>query len=146
MGSLLNLGASVALLLTEASVVAQTPELLLFGGRDHDVFLGCLNCGHFDASSVCNRYSPSGSQFSSNSIWNRFGPYGSQFSPLSPWNTYASDPPVVVDRSGGFYGYFTANRFHPKRTTIPFFLVFLDHPEQAVQDLEHAQDVFCGDA
>jgi len=104
----------------------QRSELLLFGGRGHDVFLGCLNCGEFDSASVWNEFGTHGSTFSDVSIWNKFGTYGSEFSDESPWNRFGQNPPVIVDRSGGFYGYFTANRFFPKRTTIPAFVRLLD--------------------
>ena len=30
-------------------------ELLLFGGHNHKVFLGCLTCNQYDAGSVFNR-------------------------------------------------------------------------------------------
>ncbi|MCS7173981.1 MAG: hypothetical protein N0A24_11550 [Armatimonadetes bacterium] len=133
----------IVLVLTVAAAQAQTPELLLFGGRDHRVFLGCLNCGRFDPDSVCNRFGEYGSRFSSRSIWNRFGDYGSRFSPYSPWNRLALYPPVIVDRQGNFYGYFTSNRFHPNRTTIRFFLIFLDNVDEVYEDLERARNLFC---
>lgn len=137
---------AVVVLLTLAGVgQAQTPALLLFGGKDHKVFLGCLNCGRFDSSSVCNRYGDFGSRFSDKSIWNRFGNYGSRFSSESPWNKFATDPPVVVDRDGSFYGYFTANRFHHRRTGIKLFRVFLDHGDEVNEDLQRARDLFRGD-
>lgn len=122
---------------------AQTPELLLFGGKNRNTFLGCLNCSRFDTGSVCNQFGDQGSRFNSESIWNRFGEYGSQFSAYSPWNRFASDPPVIVDREGNFYGYFTSNRTHKQRTTIGFFLVFLDNADEVNDDLQRARDLFC---
>jgi hypothetical protein len=59
------------------------------------------------------------------------------------WNKFGTAPPVVVDREGNFYGYFTANRNHPKRTTIRFFLVFLDNADEVTADLNEARDLFC---
>jgi hypothetical protein len=145
MGCLRNFGVFVALLLTPLPLASQTPQLLLFGDREHNTFLGCLNCNPLDGTSVCNRFGSFGSQFSATSIWNQLSPYGSQFSPRSPWNRFASEPPVIVDRDGGFYGYFTANQFYPKRTAIPFFLGLLNNADDAIQDLQQAQSVFCGD-
>ena len=60
---------------------ALAKDLLLLGGSNHDEFLGCL---------VCNEYSSS-----------------------SPWNEYSSSDsvPIVVDRQGNFYGYFTINAY-----------------------------------
>ena len=125
--------------------LAQTPALLLFGDKDHDVFLGCLDCSRFESSSVCNRFGEFGSRFNAKSIWNRFGNYGSRFSTKSPWNKFAADPPVVVDRAGGFYGYFTANKFHNQRINGQFFLEFLNNVDEVNNDLEKARDLFCGE-
>jgi hypothetical protein len=135
--------ASLIALVVAATVVpAQTPELLLLGGDDHKTFLGCLNCGRFDPRSVCNRFGEYGSPFSSQSIWNRFGEYGSRFSPYSPWNRFASNPPVIVDRRGNFYGYFTSNRYHPRRTRIALLLILLD-TDETTEDVERARDLLC---
>lgn len=122
---------------------AQTPALLLFGGKNHKVFLGCLNCGRFDSDSVCNRFGDYGSRFSDKSIWNRFGGYGSRFEDHSPWNKFATAPPAIVDSQGNFYGYFTANRYHDKRTTDRSFLAFLNNADKVNQDLEEARKLFC---
>ena len=67
--------------------------LYIYGGEDHDVFLGKLNASKYD----------------SKSIWNEYGTYGSAYSSYSPFNSYASYPPVIVDEEGNFYGYFTVN-------------------------------------
>lgn len=123
----------------------QTSELFLFGGDDHETFLGCLNCNRFAPSSVCNRFGKYGSRFASESIWNRFGKYGSRFSPFSPWNKFASNPPAIVDREGNFYGYFTSNRYHQRRTNIKLFLVFLDNVDKVNEDLDRARDLFCNE-
>jgi hypothetical protein len=122
---------------------AQDSALLLFGGEDHKRFLGCLNCGRLDTVSVCNRFGDHGSRFADESIWNRFGDFGSRFSSLSPWNKFASDPPVIVDKEGNFYGYFTSNRSNPKRTSIRFFRAFLDNVDMVNNDLPRARDLFC---
>ena len=86
-------------------------DLLLFGGNSHDDFLGCFDCSKYDSDSICNKYGTYGSKYNSDSIWNKYGTYGSKYSTSSPWNKYSSgnDVPVLVDRSGNFYGYFTIN-------------------------------------
>jgi len=89
--------------------------LFLFGGSDRAQFLGCLNCGRNETFSVWNEKSEYGSPAHPDSIWNRSGTYGSPSSPLSPWNPRATTPPLVVDRVGNLYGYFTLNPSHPKR-------------------------------
>ena len=126
-----------------SGVYAQTTPLLLYGGSNQDVFLGCLNCNRYASDSVCNRYGTFGSRYSAESIWNRYGVYGSRYSGTSPWNRYASNPPVIVDRDGNFYRYFTASRSRPNRTRNQFFLAFLDNPNEVNSDLQQARDLFC---
>jgi hypothetical protein len=63
----------------------QAPEaLLLFGGQDHEDFLGCLNCVDSSPASVYNDLGKYGSSLNSNSIWNSLGKYGSSLSQYSP--------------------------------------------------------------
>ena len=119
------------------------PALLLFGKEDHKTLLGCLNCSRFEQESVCNRFGDYGSRFNANSIWNPFGEFGSRFSNYSPWNRFASTPPVIVDTSGTFYGYFASNKFQDKRTTIKGLVVLLDNVDWVVEDLQRARDAFC---
>jgi hypothetical protein len=93
------------------SIFPNTPELLLFGGRNHTIFLGCLNCSAFDASSLFNRSGNHGNRFSSESIFNSYSEYGSPYSDDSACNRFASNPPIIVDRAGNAYGRLTINRF-----------------------------------
>ena len=69
-------------------------DLLLYGGDNHDKFLGCLVCNEFDSDSVCNE----------------FGSYGNEFG-SNMWNEFSNDQcvPVLLDRQRNFYGYFTTN-------------------------------------
>lgn len=101
-------------------------DLLLFGGDRHDVFLGCLTCSEYDSDSVHNRYGDHGSQYSSTSIFNPYGDYGSKYSSDSACNPYASDPPVIVDADGNFYGTLTMNRYHPDVTSSSTVLDWLE--------------------
>jgi hypothetical protein len=121
----------------------ETETLLLFGGRNHEEFLGCLNCSPFDASSVCNSFGRHGNPFMNNSIWNSFGKYGNQFLTDSPWNQFASRAPVIVDGDGNFYGYFTKNELMPKRTRIQQFVQFLDVMDPS--DLDRSRKLFCSE-
>ena len=86
----------------------------IYGGKNHDVYLGCLNCSKYDTNSIWNSYGDYGSKYSSKSIWNNYGDYGSTYSNYSPFNVYASYPPVIVDRTGNSYGYFTCNTANSK--------------------------------
>lgn len=101
---------------------------MLFGGANHQVYLGCVTCNKYHSESIWNQVGNYGNQFNPNSIWNKFGLYGNPYSQYSPWNPLASLPPVVVDQNGNFYGYFTANKLHPRRTTIPILVRLLNIP------------------
>lgn len=122
---------------------AQSVALLLFGGTDHKTFLGCLNCNRFDTGSICNRFGEAGSKFNTNSIWNRFGEFGSKFSTVSPWNRFSTDAPVIVDNSGTFYGYFTANKYLSGRTQIAALNQLADLVAE-IGDPDKARDLYCG--
>jgi len=97
---------------------AQSGKLMIFGGRNHQVYLGCLSCSEYESDSVFNAYSRFGSSYSAESIFNKYGEYGSRYSVFSACNPYASDPPVIVDSAGNFYGRLTVNQYHSQRTFI----------------------------
>lgn len=122
------------------AAAAQDVELLLFGGAGHKVFLGCLNCSKYDSDSIWNKFGTYGSRYNPNSIWNKYGTYGSKYNAASPWNKYSSDPPVVTDSDGNFYGYFSANRFVAKRTTIDLLVKMLDNCEWLVDNIDEVRD------
>ena len=86
-----------------------SPQLLVYGGLNHDVFLGCLNCSRNDSNSVLNTHAIYGSKNSATSILSRNGEYGSRLSGLSPCNPGTSTPPILLDQQGAFYGYLTVN-------------------------------------
>ena len=69
-----------------ASIVCYAQTLYIYGGSDHDVFLGCLNSNKYDSKSIWNEYGTYGSKYNSKSIWNEYGTYGSSYSAYSPWN------------------------------------------------------------
>lgn len=79
-------------------------KLMIFGGRNHDVYLGCLNCSEYAIDSV-------------HSIFNSFSIYGSKFSSLSPCNEFATEPPIIVDEEVNFYGRLTLNNSHRQANT-----------------------------
>lgn len=124
------------------SGVASAEELLLFGGRGHDVFLGCVNCNEFNSESICNEFG-AGSEFKSDSIFNEFGNFGSEFSSASPWNQFSSsdDVPVLVNRQGSFYGYFTINEF--RSDGVEFSRDLKEMYEVADGDLGVVQNLLC---
>lgn len=111
-------------LLASSTSYAQTllifgGESSLFDGKKHDKFLGVLNTSPYDTNSIWNEYGTYGNSYSSNSIWNEYSTYGSEYSNNSPFNTTATNPPVVVDQDGNFYGYLTINSSNSKQCRHP---------------------------
>jgi hypothetical protein len=128
---------------SSVSVAQGNVALLLYGGQGHKTFLGCLNCNSMSSGSICNKYGQHGSKYNNESIWNKYGNYGSKYSNTSPWNKYASEPPVIVDRNGNFYGYLTANQYNSKRTTIKLYVQLTDLWEEITDDSEEIVDKLC---
>lgn len=121
-----------------------TKALLLFGGEDHKTFLGCLNCSSLSSSSVCNELGKYGSSLQSDSIWNSLGHFGSSLSRYSPWNSLSNSAPIIVDKDGNSYGYFSVNSLHHDRTRIPWLVAILDY-EDDKDDLDKTRDKMCDD-
>ena len=113
-----NLQMGLALLATAGGQYQPTApgKLMVFGGQGHKTYLGCLNCGQYAFDSVLNSYGNFGSAYSSSSIFNSYGEFGSTYSMYSACNPYASDPPVIVDQAGDFYGRLTVNTYNQQQT------------------------------
>ncbi len=94
-----------------APALNSDPKLMIFGGRDHRTYLGCLNCSQYATDSVMNKYGTSGSPYSTESIFNHYSEFGSKYSTESACNQFASDPPFIVDGDGTYYGRLTLNRY-----------------------------------
>lgn len=114
--------------------------LYIYGGEDHDVFLGKLNASKYDSKSIWNEYGTYGSEYNTNSIWNEYGTYGSAYSSYSPFNSYASYPPVIVDEEGNFYGYFTVNKYKSKRANFDLVNVICEYYESIREDVDEWYD------
>lgn len=112
----------------------QTIEL--YGGTNHEVYLGCLNCSKHDVTSIWNEFGLHGNKHGVNSIWNQFGTYGNKYGQFSPWNEYTNQAPILVDKEGNFYGYFSVNKYHNKRTQVEFALSILDNFEYVLANLD----------
>jgi len=95
-----------------ASSESSSAKLMVFGGENHRTYLGCLNCSQYATDSIFNPYGENGSRYSSESIWNHFSDYGSAYSSFGACNSYASDPPVIVDATGKYYGRLSLNSYH----------------------------------
>lgn len=111
-------------------------ELYIWGGEDQDVYLGKLNGSKYDSESIWNEYGKYGNKYNSYSIWNEYGKYGGEYSRYSPFNQYASDPPVLRDSNGKFYGYFTANRYKAKRARYDVIDTICDNYESISEDVD----------
>lgn len=94
-----------------APALTSNSKLMIFAGANHGTYLGCLNCSEYATDSVLNKYGPSGSPYSTESIFNHYGQFGSKYSTKSACNPYATDPPVIVDGNGAYYGRLTLNRY-----------------------------------
>lgn len=109
--------------------------LHIYGGVDHDQYLGCLNCTSYDANSIWNSYGKYGNSYNAGSIWNSYGTYGNSYNALSPFNDYGQNPPVVVDKDGNFYGYLTTNAGHDKRCSMQLATIIYEHWKEIQQDV-----------
>jgi hypothetical protein len=89
-------------------------KLMIFGGQNHRVYLGCLSCSEIEKDSVFNAFGPAGNRVSNKSIWNPVSEYGSAVSAYSVCNPVATDPPIIVDQDGNAYGRLTLNKFLPQ--------------------------------
>ena len=127
------------LLLMASSVHA---DLLLFGGRSHDVFLGCVDCSPYSSGSICNEYGQYGSEYR-DSIWNEYRNYGSEYRDTSPWNQYTSSKnvPVLVNEKGNFFGYFTINEH--RHDSVNFAASLKKMFDNAKGDLTVVRGVLC---
>ncbi|WP_047547300.1 hypothetical protein [Psychroserpens sp. Hel_I_66] len=122
------------------SIIASGQTMHLYGGSNHDVYLGCLNCNSYDSNSIWNEYGTYGSSYNTKSIWNEYGTYGSKYNTFSPWNSYSNDPPIVVDKDGNFYGYFTVNAYKSKRADFELALTIYKYHNEIREDVSEWYD------
>ncbi|HXK20335.1 MAG TPA: hypothetical protein VNG33_21140 [Polyangiaceae bacterium] len=93
-------------------------EWQVFGGPNHEVFLGCL-CDERRTDSVFNLMGEHGSDLSPVSIRNKFAPYGSNSDDTSACNAAATHPPVVLASDGKSLGLLTENPSLKRRISAP---------------------------
>jgi hypothetical protein len=84
--------------------------VLIYGGSGHEQFLGCLSCSEYDANSVWNQFSQHGWQ-NPYGTWSTYAQYKNPYTAYSACNEYATDPPVLVDQNGTFYGRLSINLY-----------------------------------
>lgn len=136
---MLNLFKTILLCLLLSFGMCQAKQLHLYVDDGDHVYLGCFSCSPYDSNSIWNEYGTYGSEYSSKSIWNEYGNYGSEYSSHSPWNKFSSNAPVIVDKEGGFYGYFTCNEYKSKRFN-PDLMDFFCKNREYIRD--HLDDVY----
>ena len=104
---------SLVLIFLLLSFPLHAKEFQIYGGTGNKSFLGCIGCNEFSSDSICNRFGTYGNEFSTNGMFNKFAGFGNEFSRKSPWNEFSTsnDVPVLVDKQGNFYGYFTINQY-----------------------------------
>lgn len=109
--------------------------LMIYGGKEHDEYLGKLNASKYDSESIWNQYGKYGSRYNSKSIWNQYGSYGNKYNTCSPFNDYASYPPILVDKNGKFYGYFTSNKYKSQRANLKLIDIICENHEAISEDV-----------
>src|SRR3990172_1540629 len=98
---------------TATTSQGQRYKIMIFGGESHKTYLGCLNCPTSARDSIFNRYGEYGhcpGPFSDNLFCRGpFKVFGSSgpFNDRSACGSSASDPPVIVDEEGSYYGRFS---------------------------------------
>ncbi|GGB27627.1 MULTISPECIES: hypothetical protein [Mucilaginibacter] len=126
---------SLAFFLSSALSIKAQSKLNIYGGKNHDQFLGCVTCTNDDPNSIWNTLGRYGSTHETNSIWNPNGVYGSTKSDYSPFNKKAKCPPIILDENGKSKGYMTVNRKNPKRSWEPFVNAVSEERQQIVKDI-----------
>jgi hypothetical protein len=88
-------------------------KIMIFGGRSHGTYLGCLSCPSSAPDSIFNAYGGYGrcASHADRNLFCRgaFAEFGSSgpFDDASACSSGASDPPVILDEQGTYYGRFS---------------------------------------
>jgi hypothetical protein len=101
------------------------PKVLLFGGLQHDVYLGCI-CDDRERDSIFNEHGDFGSKYAKVSIHSKFAPFGSNYDDTSVCNSRALHPPVAVTFDGKFLGFLTTNTSLSNAITMPKLVDWLN--------------------
>lgn len=95
-------------------------HLLLFGDENQKTFYGCITCPATDATSLNNPYGTYGNKMSGTSVLNPYAMIRNPYSTTSMCNKMATNPPIVVDGNGQYYGEATLNTTRPGRAKAPY--------------------------
>lgn len=104
-----------------------TGKILLYGGANYSVYLGCFSCTQYDAQSIHNQFGKYGSRYSSTSIWNHYSQYGSPYAVHSACNEYTVTPPRLVNETTRAWAELTLNRYRPYAIIDPTVWEWLQH-------------------
>jgi hypothetical protein len=115
-------------------VKAQT-KWNLYGGKNYDQYLGCLDCATDNLNSIWCEFSDYGSTHHALSIWNEVGVYGSKTSDFSPFNEKAKYPPLIINQNGKSLGYFTINKKFPNRSRLSLPNSISERRDEIVKDI-----------
>ena len=125
----------VLLVIIITSSYATSQNLHIYGGADYTEYLGCLNCSRFDSKSIWNAFGEYGSSFSHTSIWNDLNNYGDSNNPLSPWNSLATKASKIMDDTGKFQGYLTANLSVKERSLSRLAIEMIKNHKEIPKDM-----------
>lgn len=104
---------------TMIALFASSPaqKLMIFGGKNHDAYLGCLNCEPTSPESIVNRggkYGRCGGLVFDNlfcrGLLSEFGSAGLIASETSACGPSSTNAPVIVDEAGQYYGRFSVGK------------------------------------
>ena len=112
-----------------------TTVLYIYAGANEKDYLGKLNASRYDSESIWNSYGTYGNKYNSKCIWNAYGTYGNEYNSNCPFNEYGSNPPVLRDKNGKFYGYFTANKYKANRANYELIDIICEHYEEIREDV-----------
>ena len=87
------------------------------------------------ANMILNPSGTSTASTETSTIPNASGTHGSKYGTYSPFSTSASYPPILVDQSGRFYGYFTANKYKTDRANYGIIDVICENHEKISKDV-----------
>ena len=110
-------------------------QLKLFGGKNHDQFLGNMTNNEDDElNSIWSMFSNYGGTHNPISIWNETGIYGSKTGNYSPFSIKAKYPPQIRDEKGKFYGYLTINKNNPNRSKNTIALEICERRDRILKE------------
>lgn len=131
---------SLLFLFTCLSVIISAQTLMLYGGKNHDIFLGRLNGPKQSKESIWNPNCIYGNATHNYSIWNKWGTFGAKNNVFSPFNCNTYYPPGIYDENGNFYGYFTCSDKVENVCYMPLLNIITSNIEYIRDNVSEAYD------